>query len=88
MGSGGGGSTGCAAIYLFVFLSAAKAFDRLKCKPNNILAVPLVIFITAVNVSLIKVKGKVHVLAIALLACFFKTRSALQSWKWQLIGIS
>jgi len=33
-------------------------------------------------------KGKVHVLAIALLTCFFKTRSALQSWKWQLIGMS
>jgi len=35
-----------------------------------------------------KGKGKVHVLAIALLTCFFKTRSALQSWKWQLIGMS
>jgi len=35
-----------------------------------------------------KGKGKVHVLAIALLICFFKTRSALQSWKWQLIGMS
>jgi len=36
----------------------------------------------------IKSKGKVHVLAIALFTCFFKTRSALQSWKWQLIGMS
>jgi len=36
----------------------------------------------------VKVKGKVHALAIALLTCFFKTRSALQSWKWQLIGMS
>jgi len=35
-----------------------------------------------------KGKGKVHVLAIVLLTCFFKTRSTLQSWKWQLIGMS
>jgi len=40
------------------------------------------------DVAVNLVKGKVQVLAIALLTCFFKTRSALQSWKWQLIGMS